>query len=68
MRTVRLVLHVPQVRSPLAGWALHTVATVKGIPDTRVLQNGYVPLRPLRPSEQEIWEALSRVVDQYAIK
>lgn len=67
MRTVRLVLHVPQVNSPLAAWALHTVATRRGVPDLRVLQNGYVPLPSRLPTEAQIWEALQRVTDQYAV-
>ncbi len=66
-RYARLTLHVPPARSPLAHWSLSSVAVSRGIPDLRVLQLGVVPLRPINPSEQEVWEALSRVVGEYTL-
>ncbi len=66
-RTVRLQLHVSQTSSPLAPWALSSISTRRGVPDARVLQLGYVPLTPMRPTEADIWEALDRIVGQYTL-
>lgn len=66
-RLVRLTLHVPPVRPGLAHWSLTAIGVRRGIPDARPLQGGMVPLVGPLPTEEEIWEALDRVVGQYLL-
>jgi len=66
-RTARLLIHVPHNQRSLAAWSLHAVDTRRGVPYAGVLQQGWVPLPAIRPTEVDLWEALDRIVSQYTL-
>lgn len=66
-RVVRLALHVPSNGGHLAPWSLVATGVRRGIPDARMLQTGVVPFAGPLPTEEEIWEALDRIVGGFLL-
>lgn len=63
-RQVRLVLQVPSQPGSRAYWSLHAVGVKRGIPVSRILLDGWVPLAASTPTTEEILEALDAAVRQ----
>lgn len=61
-RQVRLIIDVPHADGRLAHWSLMGIHVRRGIPDSRLIASGVVPLSGPTPSVQQVYDALDSVV------